>query len=199
MTTDPHLQAEADHSGRTGPLRVLAQGPRRRSAMRTLTVSGRNLRVAVRRGNPKWPPLLLCNGIGARLEMLEPLVSALEPEREVVRFDMTGIGGSPAPVIPYHMTTLAPLVTGLLDQLGYQRADVLGISWGGGLAQHLAVQSPGRVRRLVLDHPPAAAADPPARADHGGRRRPHHPGDQRADHAPADPAQRADHLRRRPS
>jgi pimeloyl-ACP methyl ester carboxylesterase len=41
------------------------------------------------------------------------------------------------------MTTLAPLVTGLLDQLGYQRADVLGISWGGGLAQHLAVQSPG--------------------------------------------------------
>src|ERR1039457_5865551 len=96
MTTDPHLQAEADHSGRTGPLRVLAQGPRRRSAMRTLTVSGRNLRVAVRRGNPKWPPLLLCNGIGARLEMLQPFVDALDPRREVVRFDLPGIGGGSA-------------------------------------------------------------------------------------------------------
>jgi poly(3-hydroxyalkanoate) depolymerase len=53
-------------------------------------------------------------------------------------------------VIPYHLATLAPLLTDLLDQLGYQQADVLGISWGGGLAQHFAVQRPARVRRLVL-------------------------------------------------
>ncbi len=111
---------------------------------------GRIVRVAVRNGNPKWPPLLLCNGIGATLDLLQPFVNALDPEREVVRFDAPGIGGSPPPVVPYHLATLAPLVTDLLDQLGYQQADVLGISWGGGLAQHLAVLRPDRVRRLVL-------------------------------------------------
>jgi poly(3-hydroxyalkanoate) depolymerase len=118
--------------------------------MRSVTVRGRTLRVAVRRGNPESPPLLLCNGIGASLELLQPFVDALDPRREVIRFDMPGVGGSPLPVVPYHMTTLAPLLSGLLDQLGYSRADVLGISWGGGLAQQFAVQRPGRVRRLVL-------------------------------------------------
>ena len=118
--------------------------------MRTVTVRGRSLRVAVRGGIPEWPPLLLCNGIGASLELLRPFVDALDPRREVVRFDMPGIGGSPGPVVPYHLWTLAPLLSGLLDQLGYQQADVLGISWGGGLAQQFAVQCPSRVRRLVL-------------------------------------------------
>ena len=42
---------------------------------------------------------------------------------------MPGIGGSPPPVMPYHLWTLAPLLSDLLDQLGYQQADVLGISW----------------------------------------------------------------------
>jgi poly(3-hydroxyalkanoate) depolymerase len=118
--------------------------------MRTLTVRGRVLRVAVRPGDPDRPPLLLCNGIGVSLELLQPFVDALDPRRGVIRFDMPGAGGSPAPVIPYHMTTLAPLLTGLLDQLGHERADVLGISWGGGLAQQFALRRPDRVHRLVL-------------------------------------------------
>jgi poly(3-hydroxyalkanoate) depolymerase len=118
--------------------------------IRTVTVRGRSLRVAVRRGHSSWPPLLLCNGIGASLELLQPFVDALNPEREVVRFDMPGVGGSPLPVVPYHMTTLPPLLSGLLDQLGYSHADVLGISWGGGLAQQFAARRPERVRRLVL-------------------------------------------------
>jgi pimeloyl-ACP methyl ester carboxylesterase len=48
------------------------------------------------------------------------------------------------------MTTLAPMLAGLLDQLGYTQADVLGVSWGGFLAQQFAVQCPARVHRLVL-------------------------------------------------
>ena len=73
-------------------------------------------------------PLLLCNGIGVSLELLQRFVDALDPRREVIRFDMPGIGGSAAPVVPYHLRTLAPLLSGLLDQLGHQQADVLGIS-----------------------------------------------------------------------
>jgi len=118
--------------------------------MRNLSIGGRVLRVAMREGNPGWPPLLLCNGIGASLELLQPFVDALDPRRPVIRFDMPGIGGSPAPMVPYHLHTLGPLLAGLLDELGYERADVLGISSGGGLAQQFALSRPDRVRRLVL-------------------------------------------------
>jgi poly(3-hydroxyalkanoate) depolymerase len=118
--------------------------------MRVLAVGGRTLRVSVREGTPGRPPLLLCNGIGVSLELLQPFVDALDPQRPVIRFDMPGVGGSPAPVIPYHITTLPSLLAGLLDQLGYQQADVLGISWGGGLAQQFALSRPKRVRHLVL-------------------------------------------------
>jgi poly(3-hydroxyalkanoate) depolymerase len=118
--------------------------------MRILTIGGRAIRVAVREGTPSRPPLLLCNGIGASLELFQPFVDALDPQRPVIRFDMPGIGGSPAPVVPYHLARLPSLLTGLLDQLGYEQADVLGISWGGGLAQQFALSRPDRVRRLVL-------------------------------------------------
>jgi poly(3-hydroxyalkanoate) depolymerase len=118
--------------------------------MRILSVGGRSLRVSVRPGTPGWPPLLMCNGIGASLELLQPFVDAVDRRRPVIRFDMPGVGGSPAPVVPYHLYTLPSLLAGLLDQLGYAQADVLGISWGGGLAQQFALSRPDRVRRLVL-------------------------------------------------
>ncbi len=134
--------------GRVIPSRAAPAGPAQR--MRILRIGGRALRVAVREGSSGGPPLLLCNGIGASLELLQPFVDALDPRRPVIRFDMPGIGGSPAPVLPYHLGTSAPLLAGLLDQLGCRQADVLGISWGGGLAQQFALSRPGRVRRLVL-------------------------------------------------
>ena len=153
MTTDPSrpVPAGGDREG-SGLGRVVepAAGVGPAERMWILTIGGRAIRVAVREGTPGWPPLLLCNGIGASLELLQPFVDALDPRRPVVRFDMPGIGGSPAPVIPYHLGALAPLLTGLLDRLGYPQADVLGISWGGGLAQQFALSRPDRVRRLVL-------------------------------------------------
>jgi poly(3-hydroxyalkanoate) depolymerase len=133
--------------------RVIRRGPRQpgpAERMRILRIGGRTIRVAVREGAPEWPPLLLCNGIGASLELLQPFVGALDPRRGVIRFDMPGIGGSPAPAVPYHLALLPSLLAGLLDQLGHEQADVLGISWGGGLAQQFALSRPDRVRRLVL-------------------------------------------------
>jgi len=118
--------------------------------MRILTIGGRAIRVSIRETSPGWPPLLLCNGIGASMEVFQPFIDALDPRRGIIRFDMPGIGGSPAPVLPYHLATSAPLLAGLLDQLGCPQADVLGISWGGALAQQLALSRPDRVRRLVL-------------------------------------------------
>jgi poly(3-hydroxyalkanoate) depolymerase len=116
-----------------------------------VAVGGQRLRVAVRPGTGSGrPPLLVCNGIGAPLEVLEPFVAALDPEIEVVRFDVPGIGGSPPPRYPYRLAGLVGLTGRLLDELGHDRFDVLGISWGGALAQQLAFQNPRRCRRLVL-------------------------------------------------
>jgi len=153
MTIDPTRPGPAGED-RAGSALSRALGRLRRAGpperMRILTIGGRAIRVAVREGIPSRPPLLLCNGIGVSLELFQPFVDALDPQRPVIRFDMPGIGGSPAPVVPYHLVTLPSLLAGLLDQLGYEQADVLGISWGGGLAQQFALSRPDRVRRLVL-------------------------------------------------
>jgi len=116
----------------------------------TITVSGQRLRVAIRKGDGTRTPLLLMNGIGANLEVLQPFVDALDPALEVIRFDVPGTGGSPAPRFPYRFSAYARLVAQMLDQLGYQQVDGLGISWGGGLAQQFAYQYPRRCRRLIL-------------------------------------------------
>lgn len=116
-------------------------------------VRGRRLRVSIRRAagpGPARTPLLLLNGIGASLELLQPFVDEVPPAVEVIRFDVPGIGGSPVPRIPYHMSTLAPLVGTMIRRLGYDKVDVMGFSWGGGLAQQFAVTQRRQTRRLVL-------------------------------------------------
>jgi poly(3-hydroxyalkanoate) depolymerase len=120
--------------------------------VRTVTSSGRTLRISVRPGTDgSVPALLLMNGIGASLEVLQPFVDALDERRTVIRFDVPGVGGSPRPVVPYNLTTFSPVIAGMLTRLGFDDPiDVLGLSWGGGLAQHFAVQHRRRVRRLVL-------------------------------------------------
>ena len=130
---------------------------------RPITVSGQRLRVAIRKGDGTRTPLLLINGIGVNLEVLQPFVDALDPAIEVIRFDVPGTGGSPAPRIPYRFSAHARLVTQMLDQLGYQQVDVLGISWGGALAQQFAYQYPERCRRLILVSTGTGALMVPAR------------------------------------
>ena len=127
--------------------RVLEPGP---PAMRSIVVDGQPLRVTVRPGTGGGVPLLLVNGIGASLELLQPFVHQLDPALGVIRFDVPGVGGSPLPARPYRFTGLCRLMARLLSELGYGQADVLGISWGGAVAQHFAVVQRGRCRRLVL-------------------------------------------------
>jgi len=121
-----------------------------RSELRTIRVLGQRLKIAVRPGDGTRTPLLLMNGIGANLELLQPFVDALGPAIEVIRFDVPGVGGSPTPPLPLRFTALAWLAGRMLDALGYKYVDVLGLSWGGGLAQQFAVQHPRRCRRLIL-------------------------------------------------
>lgn len=122
---------------------------RPRVDVRTVDVDGQPLRAVITRGSG-GTPLLICNGIGANLELLEPLTRALCPV-ETITFDVPGIGGSPLPRSPYRLSGLARLVAKMVKQLGYQAPiDVLGVSWGGTLAQQFARTCSPWCRRLVL-------------------------------------------------
>jgi poly(3-hydroxyalkanoate) depolymerase len=111
-----------------------------------VTADGLRLRVG-RHG--AGPPLLLITGIGAHLDMWAPFAQHAG-ERELIAFDPPGAGLSQRPLLPLRMPGLARVVTDMLDELGLERVDVLGYSFGGGLAQELAHRAPDRVRRLVL-------------------------------------------------
>jgi pimeloyl-ACP methyl ester carboxylesterase len=122
-----------------------------RASNRQLTfmqVEGARIRVSVR---GKGPPLLLIMGLGGSLEMWAPLEEALNASGlQTIAYDASGTGRSPARLIPQSMSALARQAARLLDALGHRRADVLGISFGGAVAQELAISHPRRVRRLVL-------------------------------------------------
>jgi poly(3-hydroxyalkanoate) depolymerase len=131
--------------------------------LRTLDIDGQRLRVGRWAERNGGRPLLVFNGIGANIELLEPFVAALDGV-DVVTFDVPGTGGSPLPVLPYRFSTLARLAARLLDVLGCNGVvDVLGISWGGALAQQFAHQHPDRCRRLILAATSAGALMVPGR------------------------------------
>jgi poly(3-hydroxyoctanoate) depolymerase len=94
-------------------------------------------------------PLLLVMGLGGNIEMWEPLVAELDGFTTIA-FDAPGTGESDVPRFPLRMGALARLTSELLDLLGYRRVDVVGVSYGGAIAQELAYRHPEHVRRLVL-------------------------------------------------
>lgn len=117
---------------------------------RTVTIDGQTIRTVVRPGKPNSTPLLIFNGIGASLELVIPFVEMLDPNLEVIAFDVPGVGGSSTPVLPYRFSGLAKLVTQMLDCLDYGQVSVIGVSWGGFLAQQFARDFPQRCKKLIL-------------------------------------------------
>jgi len=93
--------------------------------------------------------LLMYSPIWAECGVWQPLLPYLAGFRTIA-FDLPGIGGSPAPACPLSMRGLAALGAALLDELGIESAHVLGASFGGAVAQQMAISHPRRVHRLVL-------------------------------------------------
>ncbi|MBL4610525.1 poly(3-hydroxyalkanoate) depolymerase [Halopseudomonas sp.] len=117
---------------------------------RTIELNGQFLRTAVRPGTSNLPPLLVFNGIGANLELVFPFVKALDPDLEVIVFDAPGVGGSSTPGTPFRFPGLAKLAARMLDYLDYGQVNVIGVSWGGALAQQFAHDYPERCKKLIL-------------------------------------------------
>lgn len=80
-----------------------------------VTAGGQRIRVEVRPGT--GVPLVLCNGIGASLEVLDPLVEQFGCP--VIRFDVPGTGGSPTSPLPYGFPYLAWVVGRVLTKLDF--------------------------------------------------------------------------------
>jgi pimeloyl-ACP methyl ester carboxylesterase len=95
-------------------------------------------------------PMLLVAGIPAITSDWAPLAEPLSKYRRVIAFDNRGSGGSSVTPGPYSTALLAADAVALLDHLGIERADVLGMSLGGMIAQEIALGWPERVDRLVL-------------------------------------------------
>lgn len=112
-------------------------------------IDGVHLRAGVMRRDSDALPLLLFNGIGASMELLQPIADELK-NTTVVFYDAPGTGKSQAPPFPWRPKHHARLAAKLLDRLGFDRVNVLGISWGGMLAQQFARQYSARTQRLVL-------------------------------------------------
>lgn len=88
-------------------------------------------------------------GLGGNIEMWQPLTDELG-DFETIAFDAPGTGESDIPRWPLSMRGLARLTSRLLEQLGYGTVDVLGVSYGGAIAQELAFHHSSHVRRMVL-------------------------------------------------
>ena len=116
-------------------------------------ITHRQLRIGGLRVNVEiygeGEPLLMHSGLWAEAAMWRPLLPYLNGY-QVIAFDPPGVGRSEMPALPPTMTGLASVGTAVLDELGIESAHVLGTSFGGAVAQQMAISHPRRVRRLVL-------------------------------------------------
>jgi pimeloyl-ACP methyl ester carboxylesterase len=105
------------------------------------------------------PPVLFISGTGGDLRTKPgPFDSPLARRCTLAAYDQRGLGQSGKPDGPYTMTDYADDAAGLLDVLGWASAGVIGVSFGGMVAQELAIRHPERVDRLVLISPDGFAS-----------------------------------------
>jgi pimeloyl-ACP methyl ester carboxylesterase len=96
------------------------------------------------------PRLLFCNGSGTTLQVVRPLLDSLAGTFDLLAWDYPGLGRSVPATGSYTMGDLVADAAGLLEIAGWDTCRVLGVSFGGMVAQEFAVTYPERVERLAL-------------------------------------------------
>jgi aminoacrylate hydrolase len=102
----------------------------------------------VRRGS--GPPLLLLVGLGGRADFWSGTIDHFADRFDCISFDHRKCGDSLPSDIRTTVAVMAADALALMDRLGIDRADIVGHSLGGAIAQHVSVHAPERVNRLVL-------------------------------------------------
>lgn len=96
------------------------------------------------------PQLLLMNGTNADLRRRQPFVDKLSDHFTVLRYDQRGLGQTSKPDKHYSMADYADDAAALMDLVGWDQVAVLGVSFGGSVAQEFARRHPQRITRLAL-------------------------------------------------
>jgi 3-oxoadipate enol-lactonase len=97
------------------------------------------------------PPLLFVSGTGGDLRNKPNVFDGpLARSFDLLAYDQRGLGRSEKPDVPYTMADYADDAAALMESQGWDEAAVIGVSFGGMVAQELAIRHPGRVKRLVL-------------------------------------------------
>jgi pimeloyl-ACP methyl ester carboxylesterase len=101
-------------------------------------------------GEGAKPPLVLIHGLNDCYRTWKHLASRLAVDRRVLMLDLPGHGLSERPDATYELEWYGRVVSSWLAALGLDRVDLVGHSFGGGVAQVLVCECPERIRRLVL-------------------------------------------------
>jgi 3-oxoadipate enol-lactonase len=96
------------------------------------------------------PPLILLEGMGGDIPGWRRNIPVLAGKLRVIAYDFRGNGNSDEPPGSATMATFVDDTFALLDALGVERAHVYGQSFGGMVAQEMALTKPDRVRTLIL-------------------------------------------------
>ncbi|KNY18433.1 alpha/beta hydrolase [Shinella sp. SUS2] len=118
-----------------------------------LTVNGIDYYYEIR---GEGEPLLLLHGGLGQIEMFGANLKTLQEKRQVIGVDLQGHGRTPLGTRPIDLPAIGADMAELVEKLGYDKVDVLGYSFGGGVALHMAAVAPDRVRRLVIASAPFA-------------------------------------------
>lgn len=116
-------------------------------------IDGMRLHWAEMGENTDVPPIVLLHGIGGSYLTWKRIAPLLAVHRRVLMPDLFGYGLSERPDASYALAWHARVIAAWLSQLGLERADFVGHSFGGGVAQMLLLECPARVRRLALVAP----------------------------------------------
>ena len=95
-------------------------------------------------------PLVLLHGLNNSCLTWSRVAPLLATDRRVLMPDLPGHGQSERPNVAYELDWYARVIAGWLEALGLEQVDIIGHSFGGGIAQMLLLRCPERVRRLVL-------------------------------------------------
>jgi len=112
-------------------------------------------------GDEGRPPVVLIHGLGATKASFLTIVGGLARDHRVVAIDLPGFGASSKPLGRYDAAWFSGYVTGLLDELGIERARLVGNSMGGRISMEVAMRAPERVDAIACLCPAAAFSNRP--------------------------------------